>query len=90
MYKNMIVQVTRNSALGLSSALAHVGSIVAPYSVDELGKLRWWGPSTMCGSLAVVAGFLCLALPETRGRSLADSVEQELKPGRGQVSLRCC
>ncbi|KAJ8680663.1 hypothetical protein QAD02_016450 [Eretmocerus hayati] len=83
--------ITRNSALGASSAMAHVGSIIAPYSVVALGEVAWWGPSTLCGSLALVAGFLCLSLPETRNRPLADNIEDELAPGRGRVSLtRCC
>ncbi|CAB0037967.1 unnamed protein product [Trichogramma brassicae] len=81
--------ISRNSALGTSSALAHVGSIVAPFLVDGLGRWAWWGPSTFCGSLALLAAAACLALPETRGRPLADTVEEEIAPGRGRVSFAC-
>ncbi|OXU21339.1 hypothetical protein TSAR_002331 [Trichomalopsis sarcophagae] len=79
--------ISRNSALGSSSAMAHVGSIIAPYSVVVLGELAWWGPSTLCGALALIAGFTCLALPETRNRPLADTVEEEVAEGRGNVSF---
>ncbi|XP_014207000.1 organic cation transporter protein [Copidosoma floridanum] len=81
--------VSRNSALGVSSAMAHVGSIVAPYSVVSLGNVVWWGPSTFCGILVLGAGVACRALPETRNRPLADTVQEELAEGRGSVSLGC-
>ncbi|KAJ8680674.1 hypothetical protein QAD02_016461 [Eretmocerus hayati] len=79
--------VTRNSALGASSGMASLGSIISPYSVVALGEVTWWGPSTLCGSLALVAGFLCLLLPETRNRALTDNVEDEVASGREKVSV---
>ncbi|XP_058795651.1 organic cation transporter protein [Phymastichus coffea] len=79
--------MSRNSALGTSSSMANVGSIIAPFSVDFLGILAWWAPSTLCGTLALLAAFTCLALPETRGRPLADTVEEEVADGRGIVSF---
>ncbi|XP_011504021.1 PREDICTED: solute carrier family 22 member 16-like, partial [Ceratosolen solmsi marchali] len=69
--------IARSSALGTSAAMAHVGSIVAPFSVDNLVTLAWWGPSTLCGVLVLGAALACLVLPETRDRPLADSVEEE-------------
>ena len=80
--------VVRNSAVGTSSVMAHVGTITAPYVADLLGQVSWWAPSTLCGILAVIAGITCLLLPETRKRSLADTVEQETKEGRGIVSFK--
>ncbi|XP_046431975.1 organic cation transporter protein isoform X1 [Neodiprion fabricii] len=82
--------VCRNSAVGTSSTMAHVGSIAAPYVVDLLGAEVWWGPSTLCGVLALIAGLLSLVLPETRGRPLTDTVDEELAEGRGIVSLKNC
>ncbi|XP_011505904.1 PREDICTED: organic cation transporter protein-like [Ceratosolen solmsi marchali] len=78
--------IARSSALGTSAAMAHVGSIVAPFSVDNLVTLAWWGPSTLCGVLVLGAALACLVLPETRDRPLADSVEEELADSRGSVS----
>lgn len=79
--------VVRNSAVGTSSVMAHVGTITAPYVADLVGQTVWWAPSTLCGLLAVIAGVFCLVLPETRGRSLADTVDEETAKGRGQVSF---
>ncbi|XP_012262132.2 organic cation transporter protein isoform X2 [Athalia rosae] len=82
--------VSRNSAVGTSSTMAHVGSIAAPYVVDLLGAKAWWIPSTICGATAVVAGLLSLILPETRRRTLVDTVEEEVTEGRGKVSIKNC
>lgn len=80
--------VVRNSAVGTSSVMAHVGTITAPYVADLLGQVSWWAPSTLCGILALFAGALCLVLPETRRRALADTVEEEVAEGRGSVSKK--
>lgn len=82
--------VVRNSAVGTTSVMAHVGTISAPYIADLLGASAWWAPSTICGSLALVAGLSSLALPETRGRPLADTVEEETAPDRECVSFKKC
>ncbi|KAG7208609.1 hypothetical protein KM043_014817 [Ampulex compressa] len=82
--------VSRNSAVGMNSAMSHVGSVAAPYVADLLGAVVWWGPSTLCGGLALVAGLLCSILPETRGRSLADTIEEELAEGRERVAFENC
>ncbi len=50
----------RNSVLGISSTAAHFGSFFAPYIVDLLGPLSWYMPTTICGTLIVLAGFLIL------------------------------
>ncbi|XP_011302376.1 organic cation transporter protein [Fopius arisanus] len=82
--------VARNSAVGTSCVMAHVGTIIAPYVSDLLGSVAWWAPSTICGSLALVSGILCLGLPETRGRGLADTVEEETGEGRENTSFKKC
>lgn len=64
----------RNSALGTSSTMSHVGSIAAPYVVDFLGRIAWFIPTTICGVFILLAGLLCLTHPETRGKELKDSV----------------
>ncbi|XP_015126802.1 organic cation transporter protein [Diachasma alloeum] len=82
--------VVRNSAVGTSCVMAHVGTIIAPYVSDLLGSVAWWAPSTICGSLALVTGVLCLVLPETSGRHLADTVEEETGDGRESTSFKRC
>lgn len=81
---------TRNSAVGSSSAMSHVGSVASPYVADLLGAITWWAPSTLCGLCALLSGLLCLMLPETRGRSLADTVDEEITKERGTVALKNC
>ncbi|XP_043523359.1 organic cation transporter protein [Frieseomelitta varia] len=79
--------VCRNSAVGTNSAMSHVGSVAAPYVADLLGAAVWWGPTTLCGGLALIAGLLCLVLPETRGRPLANTVDEEITEERDNVSF---
>ncbi|XP_012348496.1 organic cation transporter protein [Apis florea] len=82
--------VCRNSAVGINSAMSHIGSVAAPYVADLLGALIWWGPTTLCGGLALIAGLLCSILPETRGRLLANTVDEEVTEGRENVSFHNC
>ncbi|XP_054002072.1 organic cation transporter protein-like [Hylaeus anthracinus] len=82
--------VCRNSAVGTNSAMSHVGSVAAPYVADLLGALVWWGPTTLCGVLTLMAGLLCLTLPETRGRPMANTVEEEVAKDRENVSFFYC
>ncbi|XP_076231195.1 organic cation transporter protein isoform X2 [Calliopsis andreniformis] len=79
--------VCRNSAVGTNSAMSHVGSVAAPYVADLLGAVIWWGPTTLCGILTLMAGALCAILPETRGRPLANTVDDEVTEDRDNVSF---
>lgn len=68
----------RNSAIGASSTMAHIGSISAPYIVDGLGGLSWFIPTTICGAASIIiAGRLVLGLPETEHVELTEQVEEE-------------
>ncbi|KFB42101.1 AGAP003303-PA-like protein [Anopheles sinensis] len=67
----------RNTALGICSTMAHVGSIAAPYITDLLGRLAWWIPTTICGCAVLLAGALTLLHPETRDTALKDHAQQE-------------
>ncbi|XP_066991264.1 organic cation transporter protein isoform X2 [Anabrus simplex] len=85
--------VNRNTAVGTSSTMSHLGSIAAPYIVDLLGAIQWSIPSTICAVCSLGAGLLVLLLPETKGKELYDTVEEmERKAQRGdKVSLvNCC
>uniref|UniRef100_A0A182JN64 Major facilitator superfamily (MFS) profile domain-containing protein n=1 Tax=Anopheles atroparvus TaxID=41427 RepID=A0A182JN64_ANOAO len=67
----------RNTALGICSTMAHVGSIAAPYITDLLGRFAWWIPTTICGCAVLLAGALTLLHPETRDTALKDHAQQE-------------
>lgn len=67
----------RNTAIGVNSTMAAIGSIISSYVVDILGLVVWYLPTTICGFSAVLAGLLTLFLPETKGKLLKDLVEQE-------------
>ncbi|XP_053679431.1 organic cation transporter protein [Anopheles nili] len=67
----------RNTALGICSTMAHVGSIAAPYITDLLGRFAWWIPTTICGCAVLLAGALTLLHPETRDAALKDHAQQE-------------
>lgn len=82
--------ITRNSAVGSSSAMSHIGSVASPYVVDLLGAIAWWTPSTLCGFCALLSSLLSMMLPETRGRPLADTVDEEITKERGVVGLKNC
>ncbi|XP_057338100.1 organic cation transporter protein-like [Microplitis mediator] len=54
----------RNTAMGMNFVMGQFGSMTAPYIVDLLGYVAWWAPTTLCGSLTLVAGFFCLMIPQ--------------------------
>uniref|UniRef100_H3BYM9 Solute carrier family 22 member 13b n=1 Tax=Tetraodon nigroviridis TaxID=99883 RepID=H3BYM9_TETNG len=64
----------RQNGMGISSMLSRVGGILAPL----VGLLEVYHPSipmVICGTVPVVAGGLCLLLPETKNLELQDCVE---------------
>ncbi|KAB7497737.1 Zinc metalloproteinase nas-13 [Armadillidium nasatum] len=60
----------RNISVGTSSMFARIGSAIAPYIVDLLLHLSYFG------ILAIIAGLLCLLLPETRNKKLPESIQE--------------
>ncbi|CAM1312764.1 Uncharacterised protein g6074 [Pycnogonum litorale] len=68
--------VLRNTGVGSCSTIARIGSILAPY-VKELGKYTHKTvPSATFGILATTSGLLILLLPETKGCSIPDTLEE--------------
>ncbi|XP_023709704.1 organic cation transporter protein isoform X3 [Cryptotermes secundus] len=83
--------VNRNTAVGTSSTMSHLGSLSAPYIVDLLGAQAWYIPSTICGAAVLIAGLLVLMLPETKDKEICDTVEEIMeRSSRDKVSLRNC
>ena len=67
----------RNSALGVVSAIARVGAIVAPFIV-MLGETSPGLQFFIFGLFCVLGGLLGFGLPETRNKPLPESVREML------------
>lgn len=66
--------VVRNMAIGASSTSMRIGSMLAPFISDTVVSVPWM-PTAIFGVAALVAGLVCLLLPETKGTTLPDSIE---------------
>ncbi|XP_046977702.1 organic cation transporter protein-like isoform X1 [Vanessa cardui] len=67
--------VVRNSGVGLSSTVARVGSMVAPF-VATLAHTSAWLPPLAFGIVPLIGACLCIILPDTRGKKLPDTLEE--------------
>lgn len=67
--------VVRNSGVGLSSTVARIGSMVAPF-VATLSHTSAWLPPLAFGIVPLIGAGLCMLLPDTRGRKLPDTLEE--------------
>ncbi|XP_050674463.1 organic cation transporter protein-like [Leptidea sinapis] len=66
----------RSSALGISSTMISIGAIIAPYIVSLKTYGSWCVP-IIFAILSLISAALCLMLPETKGRELTTTVEEE-------------
>ncbi|XP_005383792.1 PREDICTED: solute carrier family 22 member 13 isoform X2 [Chinchilla lanigera] len=66
--------IIRQTGIGLMSILSRIGGIITPL-VTLLGEYHVAFPMLIFGSLPIGAGLLCALLPETRGQSLKDTME---------------
>ncbi|XP_047990624.1 organic cation transporter protein-like [Leguminivora glycinivorella] len=71
----MFPTVVRNAALGFSSMMARVGSMIAPFVIESSSRGRWV-PPVLFAIVPLVAGFVCFLLPETKGCELMVTIEQ--------------
>lgn len=67
--------VVRNSGVGLSSTVARLGSMVAPF-VATLRHTSPWLPPLIFGVVPLIGAVLCIVLPDTRGKRLPDTLEE--------------
>ncbi|KAL4716177.1 hypothetical protein ACJJTC_013954 [Scirpophaga incertulas] len=67
--------VVRNSGVGLSSTVARIGSMVAPF-VATLSETSPWLPPLTFGIIPLIGAGLCIILPDTRGKKLPDTLEE--------------
>ncbi|OWF49592.1 organic cation transporter protein-like [Mizuhopecten yessoensis] len=64
----------RNIGLGICSAAARIGGMIAPYS-NIFASYVIWGPGVAFGICCILVAFLTLLLPETNGKELPQTVE---------------
>lgn len=67
--------VVRNAALGWSSMMARVGSMLAPFVID-LRAQAIWIPPVVFAIFPLIAGFVTFFLPETKGCELMSTIEE--------------
>ncbi|XP_026738656.1 solute carrier family 22 member 7-like [Trichoplusia ni] len=65
--------VTRNMAMGASSTISRVGSMLAPYVAGLTGVAAWLPPAAFA-VVPVLGALTLIFLPETRGKILRDHV----------------
>lgn len=80
----LLPTVIRQTGMGLVSIFSRVGGIITPL-VMLLEQYHQAIPMLIFGSLPIGAGLLCALLPETRGQTLKDTL-QDLEQGRPQRS----
>lgn len=68
-------QSARNLILGVSSLAARIGGIIAPQVVLAAVSLDPSIPFIIFGGCGLFAGLISLALPETRGQAMPDTVQ---------------
>lgn len=67
--------VVRNAAIGVSSCAARIGSMVAPF-VIEMQDIAAWMPPAAFAIVPLIAAFVTLLLPETKGCELTTTIEE--------------
>ncbi|KAL3970758.1 hypothetical protein ACER0C_026277 [Sarotherodon galilaeus] len=67
--------VLRNTATGISNTVSRIGSCIAPLLLS-LGMYYKYLPHIILGTLAVVAAFAALFLPESFKKPLPETIEQ--------------
>ncbi|XP_069991642.1 organic cation transporter protein-like [Penaeus vannamei] len=72
----------RSRGLGTCFMLSRIGSISSPFITDFLGSLISWAPSVVFGAASLAMGLATMALPETLGMALPDTVADLEERGR--------
>lgn len=76
----------RNVGIGAGSVMARVGGICAPY-INVLGETWKPIPFIVFGSLALMAGFMTLVLPETLNQKLPETIEDGERLGNRKCAV---
>lgn len=67
--------VVRSAAIGFSSMMARVGGMLAPFIIELRAEARWL-PPLLFAIAPLIAGFVTLLLPETKGCDLLSTLEE--------------
>ncbi|XP_019518264.1 PREDICTED: solute carrier family 22 member 13 isoform X1 [Hipposideros armiger] len=78
--------IIRQTGMGLVGITSRIGGIITPL-VILLADYHAALPMVIYGSLPIVAGLLCMLLPETRGQPLKDTIK-DLEQGPPARSLK--
>ncbi|XP_047493473.1 organic cation transporter protein-like [Penaeus chinensis] len=73
----------RSRGLGTCFMLSRIGSVCSPFITDFLGSLISWAPSVVFGAASLVMGLATVALPETLGMALPDTIADLEERGSG-------
>ncbi|CAH0399854.1 unnamed protein product [Chilo suppressalis] len=71
----MFPTVVRNAAIGLSSMMARIGSMIAPFVAGFRPYGQWCAPVAF-GILPLISAILCIFLPETKNCELMMNMEE--------------
>ncbi|XP_063614185.1 organic cation transporter protein-like [Penaeus indicus] len=66
----------RSRGMGTSFMMSRIGAMVAPFVTEFMGSVYPWAPSVVFGASSVAAGLATLALPETQGAALPDTINR--------------
>ncbi|CAG4985422.1 unnamed protein product [Colias eurytheme] len=66
--------VVRNMSMGACSMCMRIGSMIAPFISNSSAALPWL-PTAIFGLTPIAASLMCIFLPETKGTTLPDSLE---------------
>jgi len=79
--------VIRNTGIGTCSSMARVGAVLAPIIGREVGRVNRDLVFVIFSVASLLSGFLTLFLPETRGKTLPDSIEDGEAFGKGETAF---
>ncbi|XP_064084162.1 organic cation/carnitine transporter 2-like [Macrobrachium nipponense] len=64
----------RLQGMGVAILAQRLGSMMGPVIISVISPLSWWGPSAVMGAVTLLASVATLALPETLGAVLPDTL----------------
>ncbi|XP_075975688.1 organic cation transporter protein-like [Anticarsia gemmatalis] len=79
--------VVRNAAIGFSSMIARVGSMIAPFVVELKYEAKWL-PPVLFALAPTIAIFVTLILPETKGCEMMTTIEEAENFGKRHRNIK--
>nr|CAB3266157.1 solute carrier family 22 member 5-like [Phallusia mammillata] len=69
----------RHMGVGACSTVCRLGSMLVPYLIFAGNQIHHTIPYAVIGIFSIFVGFLCLLLPETKGRPVPGTMEEALQ-----------